>query len=239
MYELTSAVWQTPKGNPATFWIRTGTNDHNTVASCMAPNDEYGTAGLDLSGLALDIGGYLGSVAVGLAIDNPQLVVIAVEPIPENADLIRRNAFANAVSNRVRVVRTAAGHSDDEITVRYRFTHDDNALHHAFVGNAYLLSPAPVEPHTEEVVKAVSLPDLIGEDEVSFCKIDCEGGEYDFLDDPAVKQLARIHGEWHPTPKWGAAGKAEIIRLLSPTHDLTFSGPEAGPGGFIAVRHAV
>ena len=202
----------------------------------MGANDEYETASLNLSGLALDIGGYLGSVAVGLAIDNPHLVIIAVEPVSENADLIRRNAFSNAVANRVRVIPTAAGRHGDKITVRYRFTHDENALHHAFVGNAWRDSPKPEEAHTEDVVEAVSLSDLIGPDEVTFCKIDCEGGEYDFLDDPAVKQLARIHGEWHPTPKWGAAGKAEIIRLLSPTHDLTFSGPEAGPGGFIAIR---
>jgi len=236
-YDVLSAIWQTPKGNPATLFYRESTNDWNTISSIMAPHDEYGLAALSLAGLALDVGSHLGSCAIALALDNPDLRVICVEPVPENAELIRRNVYINGLAQRIGIVESPAGHSGDKITVRWGFAHDENALHHAFIGNAYLLSPTPVEPHTEIDADAVSLPDLIGSAEVSFCKVDCEGGEYDFLDDPAVKQLARIHGEWHPTPKWGPGGKAEIIRLLSPTHDLTFSGPESGPGGFSAVRH--
>jgi FkbM family methyltransferase len=237
MYELLSAVWQTPKGHPATFFYRASTNDWNSVSSTMAPHDEYGTAGLELSGLALDIGGYLGSVAIGLALDNPDLSVICVEPVPDNAALIRRNVDINNLGHRIAVIEGAAGHSGDDIVVRWAFTHDENALHHAFVGNAWRDSPKPEEAHSEIVVQAKSLDDLAARTPIAFLKIDCEGGEYDFLDTD-VSQLARIHGEWHPTPKWGAGGKAEIIRLLSPTHDLTFSGPEAGPGGFTAIRRA-
>ena len=65
---------RSPHGHPLGFWIRTGTNDHNTV-NASATEDEYHLRDLPpLSGWALDIGGYLGSVAIGLAADHHAFV---------------------------------------------------------------------------------------------------------------------------------------------------------------------
>jgi len=139
---------------------------------------------------------------------------------------------------RLVVLDAAAGGPDDISTVvSYGYRGEPHLEHHAFVGNTTLVYEYPdSHDHDERAVACVSLGSL---GPIDFLKIDCEGCEWSVLTDPAVSEIPRIHGEWHPTPKWGAGGKAEIIRLLSPTHDLMFSGPEAGPGGFTAGRHAV
>ena len=83
-YALALGPWTTPHGHPASFYYRAETNDWNTISSTMAPHDEYAIPS-GLSGVAVDLGAYLGSVAIGLALDNPDLRVIAVEPVPPNA----------------------------------------------------------------------------------------------------------------------------------------------------------
>ncbi len=67
---------------------RTNTNDWNTIYASMV-EDEYRIKDFyPLSGVALDIGAYVGSVGIALAIDNPSLHVICVEPVPGNIELI-------------------------------------------------------------------------------------------------------------------------------------------------------
>lgn len=231
-YPAQAAVWQTPKGHSVNVHYRGDTSDWNTVSSIMAPHDEYGLKDLSLSGLALDIGSHIGAATLALAMDNPGLRVIAVEPVSENCDLIRRNVFVNNLAAYVRVIEGAAG-KGGTTWVRFRFTGTENDEHHAFIGNVGLASPEA--PHQVAEVESFSLSSLLAGEECAFMKIDCEGGEYDFLDD-AVSLVQRIHGEWHPTPGHGREGRDEIAALLDKTHEVTFSGPAEGPGGFRAVR---
>lgn len=232
-YDLLSAVWRTPKGNQATFFYRDDTSDWNTISSIMAPSDEYGLAALALSGLALDIGAHIGACAIALALDNPDLSIIAVEPVPPNCMLIQKNVAANGLDGRVIVRHGAAGRSGSRV-VRYGFKGNASDEHHAFIGDAR--DAVPEGKYVSLTVPELSLSDLTTEP-VSFVKIDCEGGEYDFLDTD-VSQVARIHGEWHPTPPFGMAGRDEIVRMLGATHDLTFAESADGEwvGGFTAIR---
>lgn len=235
-YDLVRAWFRTPGDKAVVVWTRAETNDWNT-ANASLTEDEYGFRGRAVTGLVLDIGGYLGTVALGVLIDNPTARVICVEPIPDNADLIERNALANGVSDRLTLVRGVVGRSAEPVSITYRFQGGENELHHAFVGNASNVDAAAV-PHETVTYPAESIRDLVGRDEVSLCKIDCEGGEWGFFDGPGLSQLAEIVGEWHPTPfPDGTVGTQDRLRtLLEPTHVLTFSGPDAGPGGFTAVR---
>lgn len=233
-YDIGRAWFHTPKGHPALMFIREQTNDLNTAYASM-DEDEYGVAALSPTGLAVDIGGYLGSVSIGLLIDNPTLRVICVEPVPDNQDLIKRNASVNGVADRLTLIEGAAGRSGEQVVIEYGFTGSENELHHAFVGNSTLAGSSA--EHRAVTYSALSLTDLVGDAPVDLLKIDCEGAEFTILDDPAVAQVARIVGEWHNVPLLDGKGSQERIRaLLEPTHDLTFSGPEDGPGGFIATR---
>jgi FkbM family methyltransferase len=188
--------------------------------------DEYGLRDLYLSGRAVDIGGYLGTVAIALLLDNPNLTVECVEPIPENADLIARNAEANGVAHRLRLLRAAAG-DGSPVTVRYAFGDNENDLHHAFVGNS-TITGSPTGVHKSVTVPSLTPADFPG---VDFIKIDCEGGEWPFFAAGSV-DAALIVGEWHPV---GGHTSDDLFALL-PGYDITFSGPEAGPGEFRATR---
>jgi len=216
-----------------TFEYREDTNDWNTLWSALN-EDEYGFASHAFEGWAIDIGAHIGSVTIGLLVDNPALRVVAVEPVPENAALIRENAERNGVTERLAVLPlAAAAWGTTETTLHYHFGGSEVATHHAFIGNSDLVATAPEQETVN--VSCISLGRLIeifrmGEPAV--VKIDCEGCEYDVLTDPAVSKCPLILGEWHNT---AGHTMGDVLGLL-PGHTVTFSGPQSGPGGFVAVR---
>lgn len=224
MYEQSVQPFLTPRGRPVSMWLRDGTNDFNTLYSCLT-EDEYGLRELHLSGAALDIGAYLGGVTVALAVDNPDLRVTAIEPVPGNVELLRLNVDLNRIADRVKIIEGAAG-DGSEVNIRYGYSGSELALHHAFVGNMSLLEePGPDNPHTLQRMK--SLP-LGGIGDFSFVKIDCEGCEWD-LD---LSRVPHIRGEWHPVR---GHTQSDFLERLIDTHEVTFTGPLEGPGGFVAV----
>jgi FkbM family methyltransferase len=208
------------------MFYRAETNDRNTLNASMT-EDEYGLRGLSFSGLAIDIGGYLGSVAIGLLLDNPNLRVECVEPIPENIDLIKRNAAMNGVSDRLYVHECAVG-DGTPVTIRYAYQGGENELHHAYVGNGNTTSGAGDMPHTAITVPSLTVADF---GPASLVKIDCEGGEFAFFASGDTSKFQTILGEWHPVD--GHTG-TDLFDLL-PEHDITFTGPESGPAEFRAV----
>lgn len=227
---VTTHEFRTPHGRSALMAYRVGTSDWNTLWACLN-EDEYGFAARTLTGTVADVGAHIGGVTVGLALDNPELRVIAVEPVPDNAALLRENVEANGVGDRVTVIEGAAG-GKRPVNVWYGYTGSEAAEHHAFIGNCSLAyaTDSKVKHETVRYAKPVRLSDL---GDLSLVKIDCEGGEYAVLADEAVARIPTILGEWHPV-----RGKTQfnIVGLLGDTHDVTFSGPEAGPGGFVAVQ---
>ena len=223
-------IFRTPRGNAATMHFRHNTSDWNTLTSAMA-EDEYGLRALVLSGHALDIGAHIGGVAVGLALDNPDLSITAVEPVPDNAHLLRANVDANGLRDRVKVITGAAGHG--LVTVWYGYRGSEIAEHHAFIGNSSLANDHGGEGDPESVTYlGLTLRELADDMAVDLLKIDNEGGEYDFLADPAVGLCGIILGEWHNVR---GHVQGDVVDLLRDTHDVTFTGPVEGPGGFRAV----
>jgi FkbM family methyltransferase len=221
VYSDLNGEWTTPAGAHARYTYRSDTADWNVLSSIHAPTDEYGIP-TGLSGWAFDIGGYLGAVSIALALDNPGLSVLCVEPVPDNLRLIEANIAANGVSDRVFVLQGSAG---SDPVVRYGGTGNDPAEHHAFVGNTqFIVDGVPHERVTLACYSLTALMETIPT--LAFLKIDCEGCEWSFLADPAIGRVERIVGEWHPPGSW-----AELERLLEPTHVLTAIGEH----GFKAV----
>ena len=234
MYELETGQYDTPNGRRLTFHYRTGTNDHNTLWSSLN-EDEYHLRGEHYTGTALDVGGYLGSVGIALAADNRDLRVVIVEPVPPNADLIERNIAANGVGDRVSLIRGAVGKGGESVDVWYGYRGSEAAEHHAFVGNSTLAyDESATWAHDTTTYTAIGLADIVDEHgPLSFLKVDTEGAEWAFLDSPAVKDVETIVGEWHPVRDHTMG---DLLALLEDTHVVTFDGPQAGPGGFRAVR---
>ena len=74
----------TPGGNTAWLRARTSTND-GAVAQAILGEDEYRLASYyPLTGWMLDIGAHIGTVAIAVALDNPDAKVVAVEALPDN-----------------------------------------------------------------------------------------------------------------------------------------------------------
>jgi len=238
MYDLSTVGFLTPRGIAVQLRIRDGTNDYNTANSCLN-EDEYELRDLRLSGRALDVGAYIGAVAIALAMDNPDLEVLALEAVPANAELTRQNVKLNGLDDWITVIEGAACKPRQTTAqVHFGYRGSESALHHAFVGNSTLLrDTTAITDHDTVEIACRSLQSFGALD---FLKIDCEGCEWDFLRGPARKRgsptsldrVKRIHGEWHPTE---GRTQADFLALLTPTHEVTFSGPDAGPGGFVAV----
>lgn len=231
-----------PRGVHATLAVREDTNDAATVHSTFwlpgftQIHDEYGLADLHTDGWVVDIGAHIGSVALAVALDNPQARVLAVEAVPENVEMLRENVRRIGAEDRITVISAAAGaESDRTAVIRYGPYEQpgipkQHAMESRFIGNLF-------RPHgrrgTEKVVECVSLARLLdahGVDRVAFLKIDCEGCEWGFLASPAIARVDRIVGEYHDH------GAAAIRALLDATHAVEITHEDGGFGLFRAVR---
>ena len=220
-YDEQREQFWTPGGHPVTLHIRAGTNDHNTAFSCL-DEDEYALPS-GLSGIAWDIGGYIGAVTIALALDNPDLRIITVEPVPANCDILWRNVLQAGVEDRVALIRGAVGAPGQFVDVAYGYKGSEAAEHHAFVGNSTL---ALGTDHETITYPATTVDELLEAGSPAFVKIDTEGAEWDFL--PGIS-VPLIVGEWHPTK-----GDLGAFIALLPDYDVVFTGPQVGPGGFRA-----
>jgi FkbM family methyltransferase len=229
----------TPNGHEACFALREGTNDYNVVYSINGA-DEYLLAGRSFEGWALDLGSHIGAVAIALALDNADLRVVAVEPVPDNIALIEQNAQRNDLS-RVEVLPAAIGAPGTRTIVRFGFRTDDGLFdHHAWIGNAAMVyADPPPEPHDELEVGCVDLLELrdkvFAGEPPSFVKIDVEGGEWDALEQLVALGAPRVIGEWHPVL---GHTRADTLReaFEAAGYRVELDGPESGPGLFVATR---
>jgi FkbM family methyltransferase len=207
---LTVERVRTPGGNPAMFVCRQGVSDRQIIRN-VCENDEYGVGAVSLTtmdGWAIDIGAHIGGVAVPLAIDNPALKVIAVEPVPENARLIRVNAELNGVRDRVMVVQAIAGEAD---SVAWGY----DGQHH-FVANAETEGATVHGTGINVTIDTLCAQFRIGHPDVSLLKIDCEGCEWSLIAPSAVSDMPVVVGEFHGNP-------ADLIARM-PRHDFRTDG---------------
>ena len=218
----------TPKGHIAVFGIRPETTDYNTVAACSM-HDEYDLKSLpELTGFAIDVGAHVGGVTICLLLDNPDLHVIAVEALEENVAALFGNLERNGVADRCTVIHAAASSGSDPVRIKYGDGAGGDFGHqHRFIGGgdwnddnspAQVLEPVSL---TTIVATATEFGDWYLTDRgCDFLKIDCEGCEWSFLDDPAVRWVDEIRGEMHPRP---GGNEARLRELLDATHDVTIN----------------
>lgn len=202
--------------------------------------DEYRLRGRKLTGWAFDIGSHIGVIAAALLSRNPDLRVIAVEPLPGNLEMIARNL--GPFGERAQIVAGAAGNGKP-IEIGYAFggipLPADYATSNHFIGR-HVQDARDRSPDAELVtVQTFTLAGLMkayGIKEVALIKTDCEGGEYPFFADRTAN--AKVHtivGEWHDDDG------SRIRKLLAPTHDFirhepSIPGSKSCTGLFEAVR---
>lgn len=223
----------TPRGAPVTLHHRLGTTDLSTIGSTFELwgrlHDEYGLGMLRPRTL-LDIGGHIGTVTVAVLLDNPDCRAVVLEPLPENAELIRLNLAAAGVADRAMLVEAAIGAGATQ-RIGYTLARVPDAPDiHRFVGSPVADDYAG-EAMTSPTATLGALLGLLG-GSADLGKIDCEGCEWVALADPAAELVERWVGEYHGGP--GAAGVTEAIGA---THDVIAAPHDHGAtGNFWAVR---
>lgn len=227
-----------PKGRTVTVAHRDGTTDLSTIGATFdlwgRTANEYGLAEHEpMSGWAIDIGAHVGAVTVALAVDHPDLRVIAVEPLAENCEVLRATVALNNLTN-VEIIEAAA--SDivrKHVAVAYGWTSADG-MDDAYVQNSRYVGGMLTDPSGTTVYpRGVSLTSLIRHykiDRVRFLKIDCEGCEWAFLTSKDIAKVDEIIGEYH----FGGAMDT-VHALLDKTHEVVFLGGEDTVGLFRAV----
>jgi FkbM family methyltransferase len=203
MFDLKEKGYNGPKGVSASFVFRTDTADENTIQATYT-EDEYGFQNLPPSpseGM-IDAGGYVGSTAILYAQLYPQTKVICIEPLPENAELIRKNIERNGLKDRITLIEGALwGTSEGKTKIFYRDSSTVGKVH-KFVGSAIKQYHETV---SEDGVEAqnVSLVDVmvrLGVPRVRVLKMDIEGAEYETLralPEEWQKGIQTIVGEYH------------------------------------------
>lgn len=216
---LQADTFRTPAGHPVTLEHRFGTSDWNTLSACL-DHDEYGLPS-GQSGVFVDVGAHIGGWAVGAAIDNPDATVVAIEALPENVEVLRRNT-ANLAN--VTVLERAAG-DGSELAIGYGPTDTDFGRHTQYIGSAERGGDTSVR---QAIVEGISLAEIVAIfGPIRMLKIDCEGCEYPLFLSRSLPSVDEISGEVH-------FGWQRLVDLLDATHEVTGEGKDFG--AFRAVR---
>jgi FkbM family methyltransferase len=180
----------------------------------------------------LDVGAHIGSVTVPLLLDNPDLRVVAIEAVPGNVEMLRKNLELNGVADRCVVMHGAAWHGKGTVEVEFGYTGSETAETHQWIGS---VTPWLDNPGTSQrvPVPVITLKDALAptDGEFVWVKSDCEGCEHHFLKGPLLRKLAYITGEWHHRD----GSPESFTERLSKTHDVTWS-EGIGGGPFTAIR---
>jgi FkbM family methyltransferase len=243
MTEIEQVQGRTKYGRHVVFQARQGTNDGDVVRGLAGGDGEYEMP-QGLTGWAMDIGAHIGAVCVPLALDNPGLMVIAVEAVPENVEILRANVQGNGLTERIIVIQGAAGRLGMPVLCHWGYRHDEGrdsdgyVAAHRFVGNTWMDQGEPEFGGLMDPVDLEGLLDSHGIALLEWLKIDCEGCEWDFLDSPALFRVKRIVGEYHSglngSPLFHVDPVADIRRILEPTHVVDIASPNV-IGPFVAV----
>ncbi len=166
------------------YFARVGTWDHSILYdSC----DYSVSKNINFSPdtCIIDIGGHVGGFSKMVATHYPNVHVYTFEPDPENFKILKMNV--DGIPN-ISIFNAGVGHSD--CFGNMEFPHTNNTGMNRFKegnGKVKILSPT-------------SLFKLIKHRHIGILKIDCEGGEWGFIDKLTAEERSRINeiqGEIH------------------------------------------
>jgi FkbM family methyltransferase len=198
----------------ATLAYRRTRSDFRTVAETWLTQTYELPFSVRRPRLIVDLGTNIGATATWLAARHGCDRLIAVEPVPANAALARHNLAANGLNFELHEAAVAGangtGYFDDSKESTEGRLRDQG-----------------------RAVRLVTVPELIGGDQVDLMKMDIEGAEDDVITDDAswLAQVQTIVMELHPQ----YADTDRIVRTLRqagfkyrrlPSDPNTVSGPE-------------
>jgi len=216
--------WQTSLG---VFWLPGG--DRELIAHLIAEQTEniYGTGaqGVQRGDIVLDCGAHVG-VFTRKALNLGAKLVVAIEPMPDNIECLRRNFAPEIAAGRVIVY--PKGVWDREEVVTFRVVPNNSARDSAVV-NFQNSQEGPRVP-------LVPIDRLMGElnlERVDFIKMDIEGAEQRAVAG-AAQTLARFHPRMALCTYHLLEDPAEIprrVRQAWPGYSVSCGSCGDGPDG--------
>lgn len=185
----------TPWGIELKGYIREDTIDWNVHTSCIT-EDEYRVSRLPENGVAIDVGSYIGSCSLALASRGYR--VYAIEPIPENNEIAKKNIEINNLSKQIKLYEKAmTSKSGNELSVYYGNLDTDLGRISRFVG--ITVPRATFNPKAKDgkeiSIKTISLSDIFEENKIERCdflKVDIEGEEWEIFKNIPDNILSKI-----------------------------------------------
>lgn len=178
--------------NGLQFWVRPNTRDINEVLSVGLGN-EYGGVPehLPQPDVLFDMGAHIGVFSVWSRSRYPNCTVIALEPEPNNFQLLEKNIHLNELQNQTACLPSAVHIRTEKVT-----------FHISSLNNAHSMVVNSTSENTTSV-DAVSFRSLyekyVGPQKTFAIKMDIEGSEYDLLEHhrDIIAQTQFIVMEWH------------------------------------------
>lgn len=168
----------------------------------------------------VDIGANIGTFSLYALHRAPQARILAVEPEPGNAAMLRRNLTANGLQDRVTVVE--AGIGPEATTATLHVAHKNSGGHSLF---HYTEASHPVS------VQILPLRTILEQHAIRSCdflKLDCEGGEYDGLyglGEEMLRSIRFIAVEYHHFSK-DPLHTPDALRAFLEKHGFAVSQPK-------------
>ncbi|MAD80593.1 MAG: hypothetical protein CMJ50_07090 [Planctomycetaceae bacterium] len=208
------------------MWVRQGLQAAWDIGTSQAviTGDEYSLEPFLHSPMRLkvrtvvDVGANIGAFTLAARRTFPNARVIAVEPDPDNAELLRHNCGHDA---NVTVCQTAVLNDDFPDTVhlcRHTLNSGGN-----YIGQLFQQKQPPFIDSEPIAVPCRSIHELLtdlGVNDIDLLKVDAEGAEVDIFSCLAahnwLPKTCWIRFEWH-----GRDSIPHLRRLLSPTHQVS------------------
>ena len=142
----------------------------------------------------VDIGANIGMISIYLALKHPDIIVYAVEPVPQNYDNLVENISLNGVEN-VHVHGCAITGDGRDLPMIAHLESNSG-------GATGFLSDMQLDGHIRFNARSRTLDTffkLLDIDSCKLLKIDCEGAEYEILlnSSEALQKIEYLSGEFH------------------------------------------
>lgn len=185
-----STPYQIALRNGPKIWVRPGTTDKGIVKEIFLLNHyRFALDHLPDNGTVIDVGAQIGTFSSYVAHQSPGASIHSFEPMSENFDMLEKNISGNAFKN-VRPHKQAVSSTNGELKL---YLSDENTGMHS------LYRPGE-RFETVDSVAFNSLHETLGIDVCDVLKLDCEGAEYDIIEnagDDALKRTKSIVMEYH------------------------------------------
>ena len=200
-YPIYTREFITVFGKKIVCGLREKTADFDAVQAA-AVEDEYNLKAIpfEYGDIVIDVGAHIGSVSLALATLDKKLKVYSYEPLPENVDLLKKNAFMNGCGN-IFPFLLAVGGKEGKLKINYGDETTESGRRHHFIGN-----PNAVPWKDFYLADTITLEKIFLDNKIEKCKLvklDVEGEELNILEacpPEILKKIDYIVGETHFCP---------------------------------------